>query len=407
MNILQNIRIAFRALSANKLRSLLTMLGIIIGVAAVVALLSIGDGATQAITSQVEDLGSNLISVLPGRVFEREGGADNAKLYYSDYEALAENLTDVRLIAPSFQSFAAVKYADKNTNLSVSGVVPDYAEARAYDIARGRFLADSDRAQNAQVAVLGSQTAQDLFEGLNPVGQRIRINNISFEVIGVLEEKGSGFGSVDDVVLIPLETGYTKVFGSVAEDNGKRLVSDISISAKTPDDVDEVTAQVTFLLRKLHALPPQADADFSLFSQGQFLDTLNMITSTMTIFLGAIAAISLLVGGIGIMNIMLVSVTERTREIGLRKAVGAKRSTILVQFLVETLTLSLLGGILGIALGGAISYAFAALDLIQAFVSLDTIALAFFFASAVGLFFGIYPAVRASALRPIEALRYE
>jgi putative ABC transport system permease protein len=407
MNLIENIRIAFRALSANKLRSMLTMLGIIIGVAAVVALLSIGDGATKAITSQVEELGSNLISIVPGRIFERDGGSNNAQLYYSDYEALKDNLTDVRLMAPTYQSFTNIKYGDRTASVQVAGVVPEYAEVRAYEIDKGRFIIQSDRDLASQVAVLGAQTATDLFGRLNPVGQRIKINNLSFEIIGVLEEKGSGFGSVDDVILIPLETGYAKIFGVTAEQDGERLVSDISISADEPENVNDVIAQATFLLRKLHGLSAQSDADFTIVSQSQFLDTLNMISTTMTIFLGAIAAISLLVGGIGIMNIMLVSVTERTREIGLRKAVGAKRTTILLQFLVETLTLSLLGGLLGILLGASISYLFSALDLIQSVVSLNTVALAFFFASAVGLFFGIYPAVRASGLRPIEALRYE
>jgi putative ABC transport system permease protein len=407
MNLIENIRIALRALSANKLRSILTMLGIIIGVTAVVALLSIGEGATASITSQVEGLGSNLIFVSPGRVFEREGGAENARLYYTDYEALVANQVNMRLIAPAYQTIANIKYGDKSVSISVSGVVPEYLETRSYELGRGRFITESDRNRNAQVVVLGSQIAEDLFGNLNPIGQRIKINNNSFEVIGVLEEKGGGFGSSNDTALIPLETGYTKVFGASAEDDGKRLLTDISISANDPDKVSDVMAQVTFLLRKLHKISPESDPDFSVLSQSQFLDTLNTITATLTIFLAAIAAISLLVGGIGIMNIMLVSVTERTREIGLRKAVGARRSTILVQFLVETITLSVIGGLLGILLGAGIAWAFTALDLIDASISINTVALAFFFSSAVGVFFGIYPAVRASGLRPIEALRYE
>ncbi len=407
MNLMENIRIALRALSANKLRSILTMLGIIIGVTSVVALLSIGEGATASITSQVEGLGSNMISITPGKIFERDGGAENARLYYSDYEALLANQVNMRLIAPAYQSIAKVKYNDKNLSTSVAGVVPEYAEARSYELADGRFLTQTDRDTTAQVAVLGSQTAKDLFGLLNPVGQRIKINNSSFKIVGVLEEKGSGFGSGDDIVLIPLETGFTKIFGANAEENGNRLLTDITVSVSGPEKVDDVIAQVNFLLRKLHKLSPESDTDFSVLSQSQFLDTLGTITTTLTIFLGAIAAISLLVGGIGIMNIMLVSVTERTREIGLRKAVGAKRSTILVQFLVETITLSVLGGLIGILLGAGIAALFSALDLIEATVSLNIVALAFFFSSAVGVFFGFYPALRASGLRPIEALRYE
>jgi putative ABC transport system permease protein len=408
MNLFENIRIALRALTANKLRSILTMLGIIIGVGAVVALLSIGEGATASITSQVEGLGSNLVQVYPGRIFENEGGSNNARMYYADYEALAANPANMRLVVPAYQSLASARFGDKDAQLSILGTTPDYLEARAYDMAEGRFLSSVDSNLNSQVAVLGSQTASDLFGRQDPLGKRIKINGISFEVVGVLAEKGSGgFGQANDLIMVPLETGYTKLFGSTAEENGKRLLSEISISAVDSDAVDRVMAQVNFLLRKQHNLAPGADLDFSVVSQSQFLSTLNTITTTMTIFLGAIAAISLLVGGIGIMNIMLVSVTERTREIGLRKAVGAKRSTILMQFLVETVTLSVLGGLIGILLGASIAYAFTALDLIDASLSLNTVALAFFFASAVGVFFGLYPAMRASRLRPIEALRYE
>ncbi len=408
MNLFENVKIALRALTANKMRSILTMLGIIIGVAAVVALLSIGQGATDSITSSVEGLGSNLVSVSPGRMFQQEGGSQDARLYYSDYEALVANGANMNLIAPGFQSMADVKYNEKSTQIRIGGITQDYIPVRAYQLAKGRNITQTDRSQNAQVAVLGYQTAKDLFGNLDPLGKRIKINGASFQVVGVLEAKGSaGFGIEDDIIAIPLETGYAKVFGSSAEVNGKRLLSDISISADNADVVNDVIAQATFLLRKLHNLSAQQEPDFTVISQSQFLSTLSTITTTLTIFLGAIAGISLLVGGIGIMNIMLVSVTERTREIGLRKAVGAKRSTILMQFLVETVTLSVLGGLLGILLGAGIAYVFKSLDLIEATISMSTIALAFFFASAVGVFFGLYPAMRASQLRPIEALRYE
>jgi putative ABC transport system permease protein len=321
---------------------------------------------------------------------------------------LVANGVNMSRIAPALQTQAAIKYGDKNTQIQTIGVTQDYLPVRAYELASGRNINQGDRNQNAQVAIIGWQTASDLFGSQEPLGQKIKINGTSFEVVGVLKEKGSsGFMSADDLVMVPLETGYTKLFGASAEENGQRLLSDISISATNADVVDDVIAQATFLLRKLHNLSPTEDADFTVISQSQFLTTLNTITTTLTIFLGAIAAISLLVGGIGIMNIMLVSVTERTREIGLRKAVGAKRSTILFQFLVETITLSVLGGLLGILLGAGIAYTFTALKLITASLSLNTIALAFFFAAAVGVFFGIYPAMRASRLRPIEALRYE
>jgi putative ABC transport system permease protein len=408
MLILENFRIALRALSANKLRSFLTMLGIIIGVGAVVALLSIGQGATASITGQVADLGSNLVYVLPGRVFESEGGAENASLYYDDFLAIDANRINISSMAPSFQTMLPVKYGERNVNMSVAGVTPEFADVRAYDIASGRFIDETDRQLGAQVAVLGDQTASDLFGGLDPVGRKIKLNGINFQVIGVLASKGSaGFGNADDIVLVPLETGYTKLFGNSAELDGQQLLTDISISADSPDSVNDVMAQVSFILRKQHNLSPQSDNDFTVVSQSQFLDTLNTISTTLTVFLSAIAAISLLVGGIGIMNITLVSVTERTREIGLRKAVGARKSAILMQFLVETITLSVLGGVLGILLGASIGWIFTAADLIDAELNLQTISLAFGFAVAVGLFFGIYPAMRAASLRPIEALRYE
>jgi putative ABC transport system permease protein len=408
MNIIENVRIALRALVSNKLRSALTMLGIVIGVGAVVALLAIGQGATASVTSQVEGLGSNMITILPTRNLRGMMGAQTTRLYYSDYETIAGHNENIAKMAPIYQAGETVKYGSKNAQYTVMGTTPDFTDVRAYKVSQGRFLNENDSAANARVAVLGSQTAVDLFGNLNPVGRSIKIGGVQFDVIGVLESKGSGgFGSSDDVILIPLETGYTKLFGSAAVDNGKRLISTLSISAASPNVVNDVIAQVEYILRKQHGLDPSADADFSVMSQNQFLDTLNQITSTLTIFLGAIAAISLLVGGIGIMNIMLVSVTERTREIGLRKAVGARRNTILMQFLVETVTLSVFGGLLGVLLGAGVAWLFTFTGMITAHVTLNSVLLAFMFAVAVGVFFGLYPASRAAALRPIEALRYE
>jgi putative ABC transport system permease protein len=256
--------------------------------------------------------------------------------------------------------------------------------------------------------VLGSQAATDLFSGLNPVGRDITINGINFTVVGVLASKGAtGFFSQDDVIMIPIETGYSRLFGGRALDNGKRVLSSISLSASDPNAVNTVISQVEYILRREHGLTLHDTLPFSVSSQSQALSTLTSITTTLTAFLGAIAGISLFVGGIGIMNIMLVSVRERTREIGLRKAVGAKRSVILMQFLVETITLSLVGGILGILLGAAIAGVVTLTGLITTYVSLDVILYSFFFAALVGLFFGIYPAYQAASLRPIEALRYE
>ena len=410
MYVMESIRVALRALTANKLRSALTMLGIVIGVGAVVALMGIGNGASQSITSQVEGIGSNLVSVLPGRLFEggRQGQAAVGKLYYSDYRAIGADRADIAGIAPSFQASLNVKYGSRSLQTSVTGTVEEFAQVRAYKVARGRFLTQNDGKSQARVVVLGSQTSKDLFGGLNPVGRKIKIAGIQFEVIGVLESKGSsGFGSADDLLLVPIETGYSKLFGASAANGGIYLVTTISVSAKSPEVVNALDARIERTLRRTHRLGPGAELDFSVSSQTDFLSTISSITTTLTVFLGAIAAISLLVGGIGIMNIMLVSVTERTREIGLRKAVGARRSAILVQFLIETVILSVLGGLIGIGLGMAAAGLVSATGLITSVVTIQNVALAFSFAVAVGLFFGIYPAVRASRLLPMEALRYE
>jgi putative ABC transport system permease protein len=412
MNLFENFRIALRALSANKLRSALTMLGIIIGVAAVVALMAIGTGATASITGQVQGTGSNLITVVPGQIRagpgSLSGGANTAVLLLADEQALAAGLPDAKYVVPIFQGGTTTTYQHNSVRVNVIASQPIYPTVRNLSLAHGRLLTGSDGRDVARVAVLGSQTATDLFGPLDPLGQTIKINGTPFKVVGVLTSSGaSGFSNSDQTILVPLEAGYEKLFGAAASTTGRRQVSSVLISAKTPEAVNGIMTQTDRILRRAHGLTPAAPADFSVLSQQQLLSTLTTITTTLTVFLGAIAGISLLVGGIGIMNIMLVSVTERTREIGLRKAVGAKQSVILLQFLVETMFLSITGGLIGIGLGWGIAELVTLSKLITTSVTPNSVALAFLFSSAVGVFFGLYPAYRASRLRPIEALRYE
>lgn len=410
MLISQNILTALRGLLANKLRSALTILGIVIGVGAVVALMAIGNGATSSITSSIQSNGSNLLNVQPGRMVRPASGAQVVPTFisYNDYVALSKTLSDVAGIAPAYQSRYTVVVGAQSSQVSVNGVTEDYFKVHNYEIAVGRSLNANDRLKLNKVAVLGATTATDLFSNSNPIGQKIKVNGVSFTVVGTLVSKGSsGFTNEDDIICIPLETGYSHLFGSNAMQNGQKTLNVIAISASSAETVDSVSGQITFVLRHQHHLKAGQEDDFRILNQAALLNTLSGVTATLTTFLGAIAALSLLVGGIGIMNITLVSVSERTREIGLRKAVGARKDHILFQFLVETMTLSLIGGIVGILLGMAIAGVVTALGLITAEVSLSSILLSFFFSLAIGLFFGIYPAYRAANLHPMEALRSE
>jgi putative ABC transport system permease protein len=410
--IWESVRIALSSLRANKLRTILTMLGVIIGVASVVALMAIGNGAQVAITSQISSIGSNLLTVFPG---QRRGPGPAAiqsqGLTLADAEALVRPgaLPAAVIVAPVYQNGAQVVAGANNTQSSVVGVTPSFFTVRNLNVTRGQIFTESQTNGLRAVAVLGGNVAEDLFGLATPVGKTIRIKGQTFQVIGVLEKKGgSGFGSVDDQLFVPLGVAQLKLFGARSADTSSPRVSNIAVQVADASQMDAVSAQIAAIMRKQHRLEADgSEDDFSVFNQADVLSSLNQITSILTAFLGAIAGISLLVGGIGVMNIMLVSVTERTKEIGLRKAVGARRRDILQQFLTEALVVSLLGGIIGLLVGSLISFGVSLTGLITPVVTPSAMLLALGFSMAVGLFFGIYPARRAARLRPIEALRYD
>jgi putative ABC transport system permease protein len=410
LNISQNVRSALRALMANKLRSALTMLGIVIGVGSVVALLSVGTGAQASITNRITGIGANLITVFSGTRNESApsgaGGGATAPLTYEEAMQL-KGLTGVAAVAPQVQSRQPVKYQSKQENVQVVGVVPDYAIVHPDQLDHGRFISQSDVDGKTRVAVVGSQVVTDLFGGIDPVGKSIKINNILFQVVGVMKSQGSGgFGfSRDTTTYVPLTTAMARLSRQTVA--GQQTVATIEVSAVDSNSITPAIAAITDKLAALHKIPLGGQNDFTVQSQADILSAATSVADTLTVFLGAIAGISLVVGGIGIMNIMLVSVTERTREIGLRKAVGARKRDILYQFLTETLVMSILGGLIGIAIGAAISGLVNASGLISTVVSAESVVLAFGFSAAIGLFFGIYPANRAANLKPIEALRYE
>jgi putative ABC transport system permease protein len=425
MSVIESIRVALRGLAANKLRSSLTMLGIVIGVGAVIALLALGEGTQAAITEEIQGIGSNLIFITPGSEEGHGPGATRSvadTLTLADAEAIAApgSVPGVLAVAPEFNNNADVVYGSESVNATITGTTPDYPLVRSSTPETGEFFTEQHNTTMARVAFLGHQTAEDLFGGSDPLGRTIKINpstgsgqgsgqsRVHFRVIGVMEEKGGGMGgSVDNTVFIPISTAQRKLFGGRTPSGTSWKVSSINVALVSEETMNPATDEITLLLRQQHKIQPGDDDDFSVMSQEDILSMAEQITSILTIFLGAIAAISLLVGGIGIMNIMLVSVTERTREIGIRKAVGAKRRDILMQFLIEAVVLSVIGGLLGILLGAGIATLVEQSGLMTTVVSADAVLLATGFSAAVGLFFGIYPSMRAARLHPIEALRYE
>jgi putative ABC transport system permease protein len=399
----------YTALSANKARSGLTMLGIVIGIASVIALVSIGTGAQNSISASIQSLGSNLLVITPGAQrgpgFQVSAGRGGAKTLTEDDAGAIPAVASVQAVATEISGRYQVTAKGTNTNTTVDGVSPSYAMIRNVQIDQGSFITDTQNQSGSKVAVLGPTTVTDLFGtdavASDAVGQTIRIKNLEFKVIGVTVAKGgSGFSNADDMIYIPTQSAARYLAGN-------QYLTTIDVQAVDSTSMTQVQADITTLLLARHKISDPTMADFSVLNQADILSTASSITGTFTILLGAVAGISLLVGGIGIMNMMLTTVTERTREIGLRKAIGAKRKDINVQFLAEAVALTFIGGVIGVALGWLVSFGVNYSGLVSTSVSLSSILLAFGVSAAIGIVFGYYPARRAAALNPIDALRYE
>jgi putative ABC transport system permease protein len=409
MNVIASVQVALRSLIANKLRSGLTMLGIVIGVAAVISLVAVGAGAQAQVAERFESLGANMLTISPGVMFFRGisfGGASAASLTNDDVEAIASLASSVSAIAPEYSARGQqVAYGSENYQTTVLGVTPEYLRVANWEIERGRFIESLDLTNRAKVVVLGATVVEELFGDLvDPVGKTVKINRQNYQVVGIMAAKGStGFQSADDQVFMPLSTAQLRFGGA-----GNKSLENINVQVVSADKLDRAEAELTAILRASHGLTSSQNDDFMIQNQTQMVETVQETTETFTVLLGSIAAISLLVGGIGVMNIMLVSVTERTREIGIRKAVGAKRRDIMTQFLVEAIVLTLLGGLVGVLAGyGGAQVVAPLMGSNRALVTPDSVIMALSVSIAVGLFFGLYPASRAAALHPIDALRYE
>ena len=396
----------FQTLTLNKMRTGLAILGIVIGIGSVITLISLGQGSQQSIENQIQSLGSNLLTVSPSRqnsggVMGQSGGVTS--LVLADAKAIEEKFSNtlVNKVSPEYSNRSQVVASRNNSNVSVIGVYPTYAEIRKVTMDKGVFISDRDVSSMTKVAVLGPTTATDLFGETNPIGKTIKVGNQTLKVIGVTVSKGgSGFNNPDDMIYVPLTTAQKQIFG---RDN----LTSIAVEAKTKEVMVQAQDEIGYLLLNQHKLNSPTDADFTIMSQNDLLNTVSQVTGTLTALLGGIAAISLLVGGIGIMNIMLVTVTERTREIGLRKALGAKKKTIITQFLIESILLTFIGGVIGMIFGITVSFLISKVMNLAYVISLSSIALAMGVSSLIGIIFGLYPARKAANLQPIEALRYE
>jgi len=408
INIPSTIKIALRALRVNKVRSALTMLGIIIGVGAVIAMLAVGSGASKKIAEQISSMGSNLLIVLPGATTAggvRMGAGTQPTLTMGDAEAIVKDCPAVAEVAPILNGIAQVVYGHQNWSTGVVGTTPSILSVREWTLSSGRPFTDQDVKSATKVCLLGQTVVDNLFGEIDPVGQIIRIKKIPFTVTGILSKKGQSTTGQDqdDTIYVPVTTAQKKLFGT----SFPGMVRVIMVKAKSTEDLSIAEKQITELLRQRHHIGPKQENDFTVRNLTQMMQAAEQSTKVMALLLGAIASVSLLVGGIGIMNIMLVSVTERTREIGIRMAVGAKTWDIRLQFIIEALTLSLVGGLVGIIIGISGSKILSMLAGWNIVVSPFSVLLAFSFSAVVGIFFGFYPAYKASLLNPIDALRYE
>ncbi len=401
----ESFQMALTSLYANKMRSLLTMLGIIIGVAAVIALVSVGMGVRSNVTNSIASLGSNMLIISPGS--SNRGGVRGAAgsmqtLKYDDAKAIKDKIKNIDYVSPSVSSSYQIVYGNNNWKTSVQGVTAEFMSIRSLTIGYGSFITADDMNKRNRVAVIGTTVASNLFAKENPVGKNIRINNQPFKVIGLLESKGqSSVGQdQDDVIYIPLTTAQERMLGIT-------YVQSINVQVSSQEKMEQVQAEIENLLRSRHHILAGKDDDFNVRNLTSLMETVNQSTSMLTLLLGAIAGISLIVGGIGIMNIMMVSVTERTREIGIRKALGATFMNIMTQFLIESMVIGIIGGIIGIIVGCGASQIIAKVGNFTTVITITPIIISFIFSVGIGLFFGIYPARKAAKLDPIEALRYE